>query len=82
MPHQIVAIEGDVERAGRHVVAGDFLQAAREASGDVHAARTHADQREVINAFITLDNFVCDAGEGAGDAVRVHDDGGLDVRHV
>jgi hypothetical protein len=25
---------------------------------------------------------VCDAGEGAGDAVRVHDDGGLDVRHV
>jgi hypothetical protein len=25
---------------------------------------------------------VCDAGEGAGDAVRVHDDRGLDVRHV
>jgi hypothetical protein len=25
---------------------------------------------------------VCDAGEGAGDAVRVHDDGGLGLRHV
>ena len=39
-------------------------------------------KREVINAFVALDNFVCDAGEGAGDAVRVHDDGGLGLRHV
>ena len=72
--HQVVAIERDVERAGRHVVAGDLLQAAREAPRDVDAARTDADQREVIDAFVAFDDFVGDAGEGAADAVRVHDD--------
>src|SRR5204863_181794 len=38
--------------------------------------------REVINAFVTLDDFVGDAGESAGDAIRVHDDRGLAVGHV
>ena len=74
MAHQVVAIERDVERAGGDVVAGDLAQAARQAAREVHAARTHADQGEVFHASVAFDDFVGDAGEGAADPVRIHDD--------
>src|SRR5215216_4590452 len=73
MPHQIVAVQRDVERAGRHVVAGDLFERARDAPGYRHSARTDADERQVIDALVALDNLVCDAGEGSRDAIRIHD---------
>jgi hypothetical protein len=72
--HQVVAVERDVESAGRQVVAGDLAQRAGDALGDRHAAAADADQGEVFDALVALDDFVGDAGEGAADAVRVHDD--------
>ena len=75
--HQVVAIERDVERAGRHVVAGDVLERAGHAPGDRHAARAHADQGQIFDAFVAFDDFVGDAGEGAADAVRIHDEAGM-----
>ena len=73
MAHQIVAIERDVERAGRHIVAGDVLQRACDAPRERHAAAAHADQGDVCDAAVSFDDFVSDARERARDAVRVHD---------
>jgi hypothetical protein len=50
--HEVVAIQRDVERAGRHIVTGDLLDRARQALGDVHAARAHADERKIVNALL------------------------------
>ena len=33
VPHQVVAVERDVERAGRHLVAGDLAERSRRAAG-------------------------------------------------
>ena len=76
VPHQIVAVERDVERAGRHLVAGDLLDARGPGAWRCGTPRrAHADEREVVDAFVAFDDFVGDAGEGAADAVRIHDDG-------
>jgi hypothetical protein len=77
VPHQVVAIERDVERAGRHVVAVDLVQRPGPAPRDRHAARADADQGEVVDAPVAFENFVRDAREGTGDSVSVEDD-----RHV
>ena len=72
VPHQVVAIERDVERAGRHVVAVDLLERAREPPGDRHAARADADERELVEAAIAFEDFVRDARQRARHAVGVH----------
>ena len=55
------------------VITGNFAQRAGDAPGNRHAARTHADQRQIFDAFVSFDDFVGDSGEGAADAVRIHD---------
>ena len=72
LPHQVVTVQRDVPRPGRHVVAGDFLEASRQATRDVDAARAHADERQLVNTLVAFDDFVGDAGQGAADAVRIH----------
>ena len=46
---------------------------------DVHTARAHANQRQIFDAFISFDDFVGDSGEGAANAVRIHDSRGHDT---
>src|SRR5688572_12417761 len=41
---------------------------------EVNAARADADQGKIIDALVAFDYFVGDAGEGAGNPVRIHDD--------
>ena len=77
--HQVIAIQRDVERAGRHLMAGDFLQRPGETLGDRHAARAHADERNVVHALVALDDLVSDAGERTADAIRIHYDGHADL---
>ena len=77
VPHQVVAVERDVEGAGRHLVAGDLLDLPGQAPGERHAAAAHADEREIVNKLaagsIAFEDFVSDAGKAAADAVRIHD---------
>ena len=75
LAHQVVAVERDVERSRRDFVARDLTQRTGDTTGDGHAARTHADQRQIFDAFVSFDDFVSDSSEGAADAVRIHDDG-------
>ena len=41
------------------------LMAAREAPGERHAARADADERELVDAAVALENLVRDARERA-----------------
>ncbi len=70
--HQVVAIERDVERAGRHAVAVDLVQRPGEPARQRHAAGADADQRELVEPAVALEDFVGDAGQGAGHAIGVH----------
>ena len=71
--HQIVAVQRDVERAGRHLVAGDVVDRFRDAPRERHAARADADQGEFVDAAVALEDFVRDAREAAGHPVRIED---------
>ena len=75
LAHQVVAVEGDVEGADRHVVAGDVLERGGDAPGQRHAARAHADDGQLLDAAVALDDLVGDAHQRARDAIGVHHDG-------
>ena len=55
MPHQVVAIQRDVERAGPHRLVRDLLEHLREALGEHIAARADADERQALGAAVALD---------------------------
>ena len=71
MPHQVVAVERDVERAGRDLVAVDLADRLREPPGDRHAARADADERQLVDAAVALDDLVRDAGRATRHAIGV-----------
>ena len=75
VPHQVVAVERDVERAGRHLVAVDAGDGTRETPGHRDAPGPDADQAELLDAPIALENLVRDAHERSAHAVGVHYDG-------
>jgi plasmid stability protein len=74
VPHQIVAVERDVERAGRDVVAVDVVDGARQAPRQRHAASADADQRELIDGVVAFEDFVRDPREAAADSGGVEND--------
>src|SRR4029079_11917271 len=73
LPHQIVAVERDVERAVWDGLAGDPLELGRNAARQRHAALADADDREVVHTAIALDDLVRDAHERARHAIGIHD---------
>ena len=75
VPHQVVAVERDVERSGRHVDAGEVPERLGQARRQRHASRADADERQALDAAVVFDNFVGDADEASRDAVRVHHNG-------
>src|SRR4029453_14683953 len=79
LTHQIVAVERDGEGAGRHRAAGDLEQLPGDAAGDRHAALADADEREVLDPEIALDDLVRDAGQRARQSIAVHYDGHRDL---
>jgi hypothetical protein len=70
--HQIVAIERDIKRAGRHVVAVDFLECAGDAPRQRDPAGPDAHQRELVQPAVAFENLVRDARQHARHAVGVH----------
>ena len=74
VPHQVVAVERDVEGAGGHLVLVDALRMAGEPPGERHAARADADQRQLLQAAVALEDLVRDARQRPPDAVGVHHD--------
>jgi len=73
--HQVVAVQRDVKRPDRHVLAGDLLELGGQADRDRDAARAHADERQAVDAPVALHDLVRDPGERARHPVRVHYDG-------
>ena len=72
LAHQVVAVERDVERAGRHVAAGDLAQRGGDAARQRHPARADADERELVEAAVPLDDLMGDARQRPRHAVGVH----------
>ena len=71
--HQVVAVERDVERAGRHLVTGDLAQARGDTPRQRHAAFADADERELVDRAVALDDLVRDARQRPLHAVGIHD---------
>ena len=60
-PHvQVVAVEGDVERAERELTAGELGDQAPQPLGERDAARVDADERDGVEIGIALDDLVGD----------------------
>ena len=57
-----------------HVDAGELAELCGEPRGNRHAARANADERQIFDAAIALEDLVRDAGEPARHAIRVHHD--------
>ena len=57
------------------VVLIDLANRLREPPGERHPARADADERELLDAAIALEDLVCDARQRTTDADRVHHDG-------
>src|SRR5262249_49755282 len=61
----VVAIEGDVDRAEGDLRPGELLDQTAETVRERHAAGVDADQRDVVEPGVALDDLVGDAVEGA-----------------
>ena len=62
---EIVAVEGDVERAHRHRPSLDALDDLCDPLPQRNAAAPYAHQHQVGNPVVFLDDFVGEADEGA-----------------
>jgi hypothetical protein len=67
-PHlNVVAVEGDVERAQRDFAAGELLDQPAEAVCERHAARVNADECDLLEVGVAFDDLVGDAREAFRD---------------
>ena len=71
---EVVPVECDVQFADRDLGPLDVMNAADKAMGQVHAPGPDAHQRQILNAFVALQDLMGDAGHGAGDVAGVHHD--------
>ena len=72
---EVVAVEGDVEVAERHLGAGELADERVQAAGEDGAAGVDADQRQRRSAAgVLLDDLVRDPHERAAQIVAVEDD--------
>ena len=78
--HQIVAVQRDVEGAGRHLVARNVLDEFRDAPRQRHAARANADEGDFFETAVAFEDFVRDSREAAGHPVAHR--GQLDIGHL
>ena len=67
----VVAEEGDVERAHRHLGALEPVDRGGDPAGDGQAPRVEADEDDVVRAMVALDDLVRDAGVGPAEIVGV-----------
>ena len=61
----VVAVEGDVDRAEVDLDAAELLDQPAEAVGERDAARVDADERDAVEVGVRLDDLVGDPVKGA-----------------
>jgi hypothetical protein len=61
----VVAVEGDVERAEVDLDAAELLRSAGAGGARADAARVDADERDRVEIGVRLDDLVGDAVKGA-----------------
>ena len=70
---QVVPVKVDVENAAGDRFLFDGLDGQFEAVGKDNPAGADADQADILNALVALEDLVGDAGDRAPDLLRVHD---------
>ena len=76
----VVAVEGDVERAHGHRDALEALDRGGESPRDRQPPRVEADEHDTVGAVVALHDLVGDAGVRAAQVVGVEDGGTEDKR--
>ena len=71
----VVAVEGDVERADRHLDPFEGGDGLGQPLGHHDAPGVEADQHDVVSAVVPLDDLVCDPGDGPFQVVGLEDPG-------
>ena len=67
----VVAVEGDVERPQRDLRAGELPDQRSQPLGDGDAPRVDADEGDLLEVGVALDDLVGDAMERAVERLRV-----------
>ena len=70
----VISVEGEIKGADGDFSLLEKLDVAGEAMGEGNAASAHTDEDEGIGGLVLLDDFMGNAGEGAADVIRAHDD--------
>ena len=68
---QVVSVHGDIDGAQLDAHFPDLLDESGEVPGDGNSARRDADERDVGEGGIALDDFVRDPADGALDGLGV-----------
>ena len=71
---QVVAVEGDVEVAERHLGAGQLADQGVQAAGEHGAAGVDADEGDGLGAGVLLDDLVRDPHQRAAQIVAIEHD--------
>jgi hypothetical protein len=69
----VVAVEGDVQRAERDLVAGAIRDQSPQTLRERNASAVDADQRDAVELRVALDDLVGDPGERALDRLGVEE---------
>ncbi len=70
----VVAVEGDVDGAELRRLAGALLDQSRQSLRERDAARLDADERDLVELRVRLDDLVGDAGKRPRQRFRVEQD--------
>ena len=70
----VVAVEGDVDGAELGCLAGPFLDQTCEPAGERDAPRLDADERNLVELGVRLDDLVSDARERSRERAGVEED--------
>ena len=70
----VVAVEGDVDVAERHLGAGQLADQGVQALGEQRAAGVDADQGEALGARVLLDDLVGDPDQRAPQLIALEHD--------
>ena len=70
----VVAVEGDVDRSEAHLLAAEVGDQPAQALRERHSARVDADERDLLEIRVRLDDLVGDASEAPLDRFAVQHD--------
>jgi hypothetical protein len=79
---EVIAVEGDVERALRYIVAFETPDAIGHTLGQGNSTTLHTYQNQVVDTLVAFHDLVGDARDDAAQALGIDDFGLIPKLHV